>query len=68
MMDYKSMATPMMKNMKKLSDSYLDSYLVYPTMYKQLIRSLMYLVNTMIDICFVVNTLRQFMVEPMHFH
>jgi hypothetical protein len=34
MMDYKSMATPMMKNMKKLSNSASDSDLVDPTMYK----------------------------------
>jgi hypothetical protein len=34
MMDYTSMATPMMKNLKKLSDSTSDSYLVDPTMYK----------------------------------
>jgi hypothetical protein len=34
------------------------------TLYRQLIGSLMYLVNTRPDICFVVNTLSQFMVEP----
>jgi hypothetical protein len=34
MMDCKSMATPMMKNLKKLSDSALDSNLVDPTMYR----------------------------------
>lgn len=28
----------------------------------------MYLVNTMSDICFVVNTLSQFAVEPRHEH
>jgi hypothetical protein len=33
MMDCKSMTTPMMKNMKKLSDSTSDSYLVDPMMY-----------------------------------
>jgi hypothetical protein len=66
MMDYKSMATPMMTNLKLLSDSYLD--LVDPTMYKQLMGSLMYLVNTRLDICFAVNTLSQYMVEPRHVH
>ena len=35
-----------------------------PTLYKQLMGSLMYLVNTRLDICFVVNSLSQFMVEP----
>jgi hypothetical protein len=44
MMDCKSMATPMMINLKLLSDSSSD--LVDPTMYRQLIGSLMYLVNT----------------------
>jgi hypothetical protein len=44
MMDCKSMATPMRINMKLMSDSSLD--LVDPTMYRQLIGSLMYLVNT----------------------
>eukprot|EP00253_Pinus_taeda_P035647 PITA_35647 len=34
----------------------------------QLIGSLMYLVNTRSDICYTVNTLRQFMVEPKRVH
>jgi hypothetical protein len=51
---------------KLLSDSY--SNLVYPMMYKQLIGSLMYLVNTRSDICFAVNALSQYMVEPRHVH
>jgi hypothetical protein len=68
MMDYNSMDTPMMKNVKKLIDSALDSDLVDPNMYRQLIGSLMYLVNTRSYICFVVSTLSQFMVEPRHFH
>jgi hypothetical protein len=50
MMDCKSMATPMVTNMKLLSDSSSD--LVDPTMYRQLIRSLMYLVNTRTNIFF----------------
>jgi hypothetical protein len=66
MMYCKSMATPMMINLKLLSDSSLD--FVDPTMYKQLIRSLMYLFNTMLAICFVVNSLSQYMVEPRHVH
>jgi hypothetical protein len=37
-------------------------------MYRQLIGSLMYLVNTRPYICFVVNTLNQFMVEPRSVH
>jgi hypothetical protein len=66
MMEYKSMATPMMINMNLLSDS--SSYLVDPMMYKQLIGSLMYLVNTRPNICFAVNALSQYMVEPRHVH
>jgi hypothetical protein len=55
MMDCKSMATPIMINLKLLSDSSLD--LVDPGMYRQLIGSLMYLVNTRSNICFAINTL-----------
>jgi hypothetical protein len=45
MLDYKSMATPKVSNLKKLSESSFDSDLIDPTMYKQLIASLMYLVT-----------------------
>jgi hypothetical protein len=38
------------------------------TLYCQLINSLMYLVNTGPDICFSINTLSQFMVEPRRVH
>jgi len=36
--------------------------------YRQLIGSLMYLVNTQLDICFVVDTLGQYMVELRRVH
>ena len=39
-----------------------------PTLYHPLISSLMYLVNSRPDLCFVVNTLSQFMVEPRRVH
>jgi hypothetical protein len=52
--------------LKKVGAS--DSDLVDPTMYKQLIGSLMYLVSTRPNICFAVNTLSQFMVEPRQVH
>ena len=55
MMDCKSMSTPMTLNLKKLCSD--ESDLVDPTMYRHLIGSLMYLVNTRPDICFVVSTL-----------
>ena len=66
MMDSKSMSTPMTTNLKKLCSD--DSDLVDPTMYRQLIGSLMYLVNTRPDICFVVSTLSQYMCEPRQTH
>jgi hypothetical protein len=51
------MATPMMKNLKKPSDYVSYSDMVDPAMYMKLIGSLMYLVNTELDIFFAVNTL-----------
>jgi hypothetical protein len=62
--DCKSMTTPMVANLKKLSESSSDSDLIDPTMYRQLIGSLMYLVNTKPDICYAVNALSQFTSQP----
>ena len=53
MMDCKSLAT----NLKKLSADAAGSDKIDPTMYRQLVGSLMYLVNTRPDICFAVSTL-----------
>jgi hypothetical protein len=64
--DSRPMTTPMITNWKKLHAS--ESQLVDSTLYRQLIGSLMYLVNTRLDICFAVNTLSQFMVEPRRVH
>jgi hypothetical protein len=66
MEDCRPMSTPMITNWKKLHSS--ESELVDPTLYRQLIGSLMYLVNTRPDLCFVVNSLSQFMVEPRRVH
>ena len=55
MMDCKAMTTPMASNLKLLSDA--SSNLVDATMYHQIIGSLMYLMNMIPDIFFVVNTL-----------
>lgn len=41
---------------------------VNPTLYRQLIGSLMYLVNTRPKICFTINSLSQFMVELKRVH
>lgn len=46
MMDYKSMVTMIVTNVKKLIDFNLYSYFMDPTMYMNLIGSFMYLVNT----------------------
>ena len=56
MMDCKSMDTPMMTNLKKLTDFTSLSYLIDPTMCMKLIGSLMYLVNTRPNIFFAVST------------
>lgn len=60
MVDSRPMSTPMITNWQKIDDS--ESELVDPKLYRRLIGSLMYLVNTRPDICFVVNTFSQFMV------
>ena len=60
------MTTPMTTNWKKLVTS--EGELVDSTKYRQLIGSLMYLVNTRPDLTYVVNTLSQYMVEPRSMH
>eukprot|EP00253_Pinus_taeda_P029512 PITA_29512 len=66
MQDCRPMATLMITNWKKI-DAFEDKE-VDPTLYKQLIGSLMYLVNTRLDICYAINILSQFMVEPKRAH
>ena len=68
MLDCKSMTTPMISNLKKLHDQATGSEQEDPTIYRQIIGSLMYLVHTRPDICYVVNALSQFMCEPKHIH
>jgi hypothetical protein len=60
MLNCKPMATPMVMNPKKLCVSSSDFDEIDPTLYRQLIGSLMYLVNTKPDICYAVSTLSQF--------
>jgi hypothetical protein len=66
MLECKSMNTPMETNLKLLVDTL--SELVDVILYRHIIGSLMYLMNTRLDICFVVNTLSQYMVDPRHVH
>ena len=66
MEDCRSMATLMVTNLKKVVT--LDSQLVDPKIYRQLIGSLIYFINTRPDICFSLSTLIQFMVELRHVH
>ena len=68
MLDCKSMTTLMVTNLKKLHDSDIGYDLVDPTMYKQLIGSLLYLVHTRPNICYAVSALSQFMAEPKQKH
>jgi hypothetical protein len=66
MLECKSMNTPMETNLNLLVDT--SSEFVDAMLYRQIIGSLMYLMNTMSSICFVVNTLSQFLVEPRCVH
>eukprot|EP00253_Pinus_taeda_P027528 PITA_27528 len=66
MQNCRSMSMPMITHWRKidaLEDANMD-----PTLYRQRITSIMYLVNTRPDICFTVNPLSQFMVEPKRVH
>ena len=60
------MNTLMVTNLKLLNDD--SSKRIDVTLYRQIIGSLMYLTNTRPDICFFMNTLSQYMVEPRHVH
>lgn len=66
MIECKSIVTPMEINFTKLCGDVVGPDLENPSQYGQLIGALMFLVNTHPDICYVVNTLSQFMIEPYH--
>jgi hypothetical protein len=66
MIECKSMPTPMVMDLKKISDT--DSGDVDRHLYRQLIGSLMYLVNTRLNIFYAVNVLSQFMSQLKHTH
>ena len=56
----------MESNLNLLRDT--TSEIVDATIYKKMIGSLMYLMNTRPNIFFVVNTLSQYMVDPRYVH
>jgi hypothetical protein len=66
MLESKAMNTPMETKLKLLVDTSLE--LVDATLYRQIIGSLMSLTNTKRDICFSMNTLSQYLVEPRRVH
>ena len=66
MLDCKAMAAPMTTSLKLLNDD--TSEAVDVTIYRQIIGSLIYLTNTRPGICFAVNTLSMYMVNPKHIH
>eukprot|EP00253_Pinus_taeda_P021869 PITA_21869 len=68
MVDCKSVTTLMEFNFKKLCGSVAGLDLGNPFEYRQLVGPLMFLVNSHPNICFAMNTLSQFMVEPHHIH
>ena len=61
MLNCKPMATPIVTNLKKISVYFSDSDEIDLTLYRQLIGSLMYLVNTRPDIFYVESAFNQFM-------
>jgi hypothetical protein len=67
-LDCKSMTTPMVMNLKKLSEPSSYSDLIDPTIYRQLIGSLTYLVNTRQDICYALSALSKFTSQPRQIH
>jgi hypothetical protein len=56
MLECKSMYTPMETKLKLLADTSLE--LVDATLYRHIICLVMYLTNTILDICFVMNIFR----------
>ena len=56
------MDTPLLGNWRK--DDATSGEVVDATVYRQLVGSLMYLVNTRPDICYAVNQLSQAIVKP----
>lgn len=68
MLNCRPMTSPMETNLHKLKEAATESQPTDPTQYRQMIGSLMYLVNRRLDICYAVNGLSQFMCEPKEIH
>ena len=62
------MSSPMETNLHKLKEAVAESPPIDSTLYRQMIGSLIYLVNTRPDICYAVHALSQFMCEPKEIH
>ena len=62
MESYKPMDTPLPENWRK--EDATSGEVVDDSVYRQLVGSLMYLVNTRLKICYAVNQLSQAMVKP----
>ena len=68
MVDCKLVTTPMELDFKKLSSSAAGPILQNATKYRQLVRALMFLLNSHPNICFAVNMLSKHVEEPHHIH
>ena len=62
------MFSPMETNLHKLKKATIESPSIDSTLYRQMIGSLMYFVNTRPDIFYAINALSQFMCEPKEIH
>jgi hypothetical protein len=58
------MPIPMVIDLKKVNDASTNPCDIDPHLYRQLIGSLVYLVNTRPDICYASNVLSHFMIQP----
>eukprot|EP00253_Pinus_taeda_P028507 PITA_28507 len=67
MVDCNFVSTPMELNFKKRWKCCWPA-LANPSEYRQLVGALMFLINSCPNICFALNTLNQFMVDPHHIH
>ena len=68
MWNCRPMSSPMETSLNRLKEATTESPSIDSTLYRQMTGSLMYLVNTRPDICYVVNALSHFMCEPKEIH